>query len=62
VEVRPGDGVFFEPGESHWHGAAPTRFMTHLSIVDVDAEGTSAAWGDHVTDQEYPAAPNIEEA
>src|SRR5438270_9519271 len=40
--VRPGDRVFFEPGEDHWHGAASNRFMTHLSMVEVDAEGTSA--------------------
>src|SRR5438874_6965074 len=37
--VRPGDRVFFEPGEDHWHGAAPTRFMSHLSMVDVDEKG-----------------------
>jgi quercetin dioxygenase-like cupin family protein len=54
--IRPGDRVFFEPGEEHWHGAAPTRFMTHLAMLDVDDEGTSAAWGDHVTDEEYAAA------
>lgn len=51
--VLPGDAVFFEPGEDHWHGAAPTRFMTHLSLVEVDASGTSATWGVHVTDEEY---------
>jgi quercetin dioxygenase-like cupin family protein len=55
--IRPGDRVFFEPGENHWHGAAPNRFMTHLALLDVDAEGTSATLGDHVTDQEYNAAP-----
>ena len=27
----PGDRVFFEPGEKHWHGAAPDRFMVHLA-------------------------------
>ena len=52
-EVRPGDRVFFEPGEEHWHGAAPDRFMTHLAMLEVDAEGTSATWGAHVTDEEY---------
>ncbi|HEV7641889.1 MAG TPA: cupin domain-containing protein [Gaiellaceae bacterium] len=57
--IRPGDRVFFEPGEDHWHGASPTRFMAHLSILDVDDEGTSATWGDHVTDEEYAAAPAI---
>lgn len=60
--IRPGDRVFFEPGEHHWHGAAPTRFMTHLAMVDVDANGNAATWGDHVTDAEYAAAPAIEEA
>jgi quercetin dioxygenase-like cupin family protein len=51
--VRPGDRVFFEPGEDHWHGATRTRFMTHLSLVEVDDEGNSATWGEHVTDEEY---------
>jgi quercetin dioxygenase-like cupin family protein len=57
--IRPGDRVFFEPGEEHWHGAAPTRFMTHLALLEVDDEGKSAAWGDHVGDDEYAAAPAI---
>jgi quercetin dioxygenase-like cupin family protein len=57
--IRPGDRVFFEPGEHHWHGAAPSRFMTHLAILQVDDEGTSATWGEHVSDQEYHAAPEI---
>src|SRR5918996_518672 len=51
--IRPGDRVFFEPGEEHWHGAAPTRFMTHLALQQVDDEGNPATWGDHVTDEEY---------
>ena len=59
--IRPGDRVFFEPGEEHWHGAAPTRFMTHLAIVEVDDEGTPARWGDHVTDEEYGASPPIDD-
>ena len=58
--VRPGDRVFFEPGEDHWLGAAPTRFMSHLSIVEVDDLGESATWGDHVSDQEYGAAKQID--
>ena len=56
--IRPGDRVFFEPGEDHWHGATPTRFMTHLAMVVVDDEGNTASWGDHVTDEEYAAAPS----
>jgi quercetin dioxygenase-like cupin family protein len=55
--IRPGDRVFFEPGEEHWHGAASNRFMTHLAMLEVDDEGSSATWGEHVTDQEYNAAP-----
>lgn len=51
--IRPGDRVFFEPGEEHWHGAAPDRFMTHLAMVEVDDDGNSATWLDHVTDDEY---------
>ena len=46
--------------EEHWHGAAATRFMLHLAIVQGDAEGTSATWGDHVTDEEYGAAPALD--
>jgi len=55
-EIRPGDRVFFEPGEEHWHGAAPDRFMTHIAMLDVDDEGRNADWGEHVTDEEYGAA------
>ena len=51
--IRPGDRVFFEPGEEHWHGAAPDRFMTHLALVQVDDDGNSATWLEHVTDAEY---------
>ena len=59
--IRPGDRVFFEPAEEHWHGAAPNRFMTHLALLVVDAEGSAATWGDHVTDEEYAAAPDAAE-
>lgn len=55
--IRPGDRVFFEPGEEHWHGAAPDRFMTHIAMQQVDEEGTPASWGEHVSDQEYGAQP-----
>jgi quercetin dioxygenase-like cupin family protein len=53
--IRPGDRVFFEPGEEHWHGAAPTRFMTHVAIQQVDETGNAADWLEHVTDDEYRA-------
>jgi quercetin dioxygenase-like cupin family protein len=58
--IRPGDRVFFEPGEHHWHGAAPARFMTHIAMLEVDEKGNNATWGDHVTEAEYAAAPSIE--
>ena len=58
--IRAGDRVFFEPGEDHWHGAAPTRFMTHIAMLDVDDKGNNATWGDHVSDAEYAAAPPTE--
>ena len=55
--IRPGDRVFFEPGEDHWHGATPDRFMTHLAMLEVDEVGSSATWGDQVSDAQYGAAP-----
>ena len=58
--IRPGDRVFFEPGEEHWHGAAATRFMTHIAMLDVDDKGNNAEWGDHVTDEEYGQAPPVD--
>ncbi len=58
--IRPGDRVFFEPGEDHWHGAAPNRFMTHLAMFELYDAGVGATWGDHVTDEEYAAAPPID--
>ena len=58
--IRPGDRVFFEPGEDHWHGAAPNRFMVHLAMLITDDDGKPASWGDHVTNEEYGAAPATE--
>lgn len=51
--IRPGDRVAFAPGENHWHGADPTRFMTHLAIHEADGSGSSATWGEHVSDAQY---------
>jgi len=58
--IRPGDRVFFEPGEDHWHGAAPTRFMTHIAMQQADDQGGVVTWGGHVTNEEYAAAPGVE--
>ena len=60
--IRPGDRVFFEPGENHWHGAAPTRLMTHLAIQQADEQGKFVDWGRHVSDDEYAQAPSLQEA
>ena len=59
--VHPGDRVFFEPGEEHWRGAAPNHFMTHIAMVEVDDESNAASWGEHVSDEEYGAAPSIDQ-
>ena len=55
--IRSGDRVYFEPGEDHWHGAAPGRFMTHIAMQEVDDQGSPVNWGEHVTDAEYSADP-----
>jgi quercetin dioxygenase-like cupin family protein len=52
-EIRPGDRVFFEPGENHWHGAAPNRFMAHIAIQQLDEDGSAGSFGDPVTDEQY---------
>ena len=57
--IRPGDRVFFEPGENHWHGAAPTRFMTHIAIHEADDSGSPVTWGEHVTGEQYAQAPSV---
>jgi quercetin dioxygenase-like cupin family protein len=58
--IRPGDRVFFEPGENHWHGAAPTRLMTHIAIALADESGSPVTWGVHVSDEQYAQAPSLE--
>lgn len=52
-EIRPGDRVFFEPGENHWHGAAPDRSMTHVAMHQADETGMAVVWGEAVSDEEY---------
>ncbi len=51
-EVRPGDIVWFPPGEKHWHGASPTTAMAHLAIQE-GLDGTVVNWMEHVTDEQY---------
>ncbi|WP_229119189.1 (R)-mandelonitrile lyase [Enemella evansiae] len=52
-EIRPGDVVYIEPGEEHWHGATPDRFMAHVAIQEADGQGEVVTWLDHVTDEDY---------
>ena len=54
-EIRPGDVVWFSPGEKHWHGAAPTTAMTHIAIQE-KLDGKVVEWLEHVTDQQYQRA------
>ncbi|MCF3973618.1 (R)-mandelonitrile lyase [Paracoccus salsus] len=51
-ELHPGDVVWFEPGERHWHGASPDRAMCHLAIQERQ-DGRAVDWQDHVTDADY---------
>jgi quercetin dioxygenase-like cupin family protein len=53
-EIRPGDVIWFSPGEKHWHGAAPTTAMTHIAIVEV-LDGKSADWMEPVSEEQYRA-------
>jgi quercetin dioxygenase-like cupin family protein len=49
--IYPGDVIWIPPGEKHWHGAAPTTAMTHLSIVEM-LDGRAAEWLEHVSDEQ----------
>jgi quercetin dioxygenase-like cupin family protein len=52
-ELSPGDRVFFEPGENHWHGATATRFHSQIAYQEADDSGNHTTWGRHVSDDEY---------
>lgn len=51
-EIRPGDVVWFTPGEKHWHGAAPTTAMTHIAIQEA-LDGKAVEWLEQVSDEDY---------
>ncbi|EJW11928.1 Transcriptional regulator [Rhodovulum sp. PH10] len=51
-EVRPGDVVWFPPGEKHWHGATPGTAMTHIAIQE-SANDKAVDWLEHVSDEQY---------
>jgi len=51
-EIHPGDVVWFEPGEKHWHGAAPDTAMTHIAIQE-EQGGKAVDWMEQVSDEQY---------
>ncbi len=51
-EIRPGDIVWFAPGEKHWHGATATTAMSHIAIAE-KLDGSSVEWMEKVTDEQY---------
>jgi quercetin dioxygenase-like cupin family protein len=53
-EIHPGDVVWFEPDEKHWHGASPTTAMTHIAIQEA-LDGLAVDWMEKVTDEQYQA-------
>ena len=53
-EIRPGDVVWFPPGEKHWHGATPTTAMTHIAIQE-KLDGKVVDWMEKVSDEQYKA-------
>ena len=58
LEIRPGDVVWFAPGERHWHGAAPQTALSHIAIQEVQ-DGRAVDWAEPVDDADYlaPAQP-----
>ncbi len=51
-EIRPGDVVWFPPGEKHWHGASPTTAMSHIAVQE-SLDGKNVEWMEQVTDEQY---------
>jgi len=51
-EIRPGDVIWFAPGEKHWHGATPTTAMTHIAIQET-INGRAVDWLEKVSDDQY---------
>ncbi len=51
-EIRPGDVIWFPPGEKHWHGATATTAMTHIAITE-SLNGKNVDWMEKVSDEQY---------
>lgn len=57
-EIRPGDVIWFPPGEKHWHGAKPTTAMRHIAIQE-QLNGKAVDWMEHVSDEQYNASSKL---
>jgi len=55
-EIRPGDVIWFSPGEKHWHGASATTGMTHVAIQEA-LDGKTVDWMEQVSDEDYRRQP-----
>lgn len=55
-EIRPGDIVWFAPGEKHWHGASATTAMSHIAVQE-RLDGKAVDWMEHVADADYDKGP-----
>jgi quercetin dioxygenase-like cupin family protein len=58
-QIRPGDVIWFSPGEKHWHGATPTTAMTHIAIQE-QLDGRTVDWMEQVSDEQYQS-PKVNE-
>lgn len=58
--IRPGDVVWFEPGEKHWHGASATTAIQHIAIQEA-LEGKAVDWMEHVSEEQYAAGPRADD-
>ncbi len=60
-DIRPGDVIWFPPGEKHWHGAAPTTAMTHIAIAE-QLDGKVVDWLEKVSDEQYLFAEEVSQS
>lgn len=56
-EIRAGDTVIIPPNTRHWHGSAPGKLFSHLAMSETGANGEGTAWFEHVSEEDYNAAP-----
>jgi quercetin dioxygenase-like cupin family protein len=58
-EISPGDVIWFEPGEKHWHGASAHTAMSHIAVQEA-LDGSTVTWMEKVTDAQYQTAHNAD--